>query len=394
MPKKSNTRRADGRIAVQVYLGRENGKRMYKTVYGKTQKEAEQKAADLKATLKKGIDLTESNTFSFWADRFLSVKKSSVSYAWHLCLQSRFEYLKSYFGNQSPEKIKLYDAQMFINEIAQCNPSTGKPSSKKTLTEYVSLLKQFYNYLIANRIVEYNPMQMLTVPKSAPQSKRNALTKDQRQWVINTPHRAQTAAMIMMFAGLRRGELNALQWDDIDFAHNTITVSKGYDFKANKVKSTKTEAGMRKIIIPDILSEYLRHTNKKSRLVVPNTKGDYMTESSWRRLWTGYMRTLNKKYGDFSDMHIKGNRESLPMVIDTFTPHCLRHTYCTLLFESGVDVVTAKELMGHTDIKTTLEIYTHLSREKAQKDIDKLNNFLTVENFNASQNASQIQKEC
>lgn len=381
MPKKSNTRRADGRIAVQVYLGRADGKRQYKTVYGKTQKEADQKAADLKATLQKGIDLTESNkTFSFWADRFLAVKKSSVSYAWHLCLQSRMDYLKSYFGNQSPEKIKLYDAQIFINEIAQCNPSTGNPSSKKTLVEYASLLKQFYNYLIANRIVEYNPMQMLSIPKNAKQNKRNALTKEQRQWVVNTPHRAQTAAMIMMFAGLRRGELNALLWSDIDFENKTITINKGYDFKANKIKETKTEAGTRKVIMPDILAEYLHSLKRNGTLVNPNTKGGYMTESSWRRLWTGYMRTLNKKYGDFSNFTIQDHRESLPIVIDTFTPHCLRHTYCTLLFESGVDVVTAKELMGHTDIKTTLEIYTHLSKEKAQKDINKLNDFLDSEN--------------
>ena len=49
------------------------------------------------------------------------------------------------------------------------------------------------------------------------------------------------------------------------------------------------------------------------------------------------------------------------MMIEPFTPHCLRHTYCTMLYEAGVDAVAAKELMGHADIKTTLGIYTHLS---------------------------------
>ena len=76
MPKKSNTRRSDGRIAVQVYIGSIDGKRKYKTVYGKTQKEAEQKAAELRAQLHRGVDLISTDrTFSFWAERFLKTKK-------------------------------------------------------------------------------------------------------------------------------------------------------------------------------------------------------------------------------------------------------------------------------------------------------------------------------
>lgn len=334
---------------------------------------------------------TEMTAFPNRTDRFLAVKESSVSYAWYLCIQARMEYLKSYFGDQSPEKIKLYDAQILINELARRNPTTGQPSSKKTLEEYASLIKQFYEYLVANRIVEYNPMQMLSIPKGAKQDKRNALSKEQRQWITDTPHRARTAAMIMMYAGLRRGELNALLWSDIDLDEKTITVNKSYNFKTNSLKGTKTEAGMRKVIMPNPLVEYLRRVKKTSLLVNPNTKGAYMTESSWRRLWTSYMRTLNKKYGDFTGIVFKSKRDALPIVIDTFTPHCLRHTYCTLLFEAGVDVVTAKELMGHTDIKTTLEIYTHLSAEKAQKDIDKLNDFLTSEKKECKSDASQMQ---
>ena len=64
------------------------------------------------------------------------------------------------------------------------------------------------------------------------------------------------------------------------------------------------------------------------------------------------------------------------MVIDTFTPHCLRHTYATMLYDAGVDVLTAKEFLGHSDIKTTLSIYTHLSAEKSKTDIGKLNQYL------------------
>lgn len=77
MPKKTNTRRADGRIVVQVYVGSVDGKRKYKSVYGKTQKEADQKAAELRAQLHRGVDLiSENRTFAFWANRFLISKKT------------------------------------------------------------------------------------------------------------------------------------------------------------------------------------------------------------------------------------------------------------------------------------------------------------------------------
>lgn len=87
MPKKRNTKRADGRIAVQVYLGRdENGKRKYKTVYGATQKEADEKALQVKLAMKKGIDVTsELDPFSKWAERWMSIKKTEVSHGRQLC---------------------------------------------------------------------------------------------------------------------------------------------------------------------------------------------------------------------------------------------------------------------------------------------------------------------
>jgi site-specific recombinase XerD len=68
------------------------------------------------------------------------------------------------------------------------------------------------------------------------------------------------------------------------------------------------------------------------------------------------------------------------MVIEPFTWHCLRHTYATILYDAGVDVLTAKDLLGHEDVKTTLGIYTHLSEEKKQNDISKLNSYLSNNN--------------
>ena len=98
MPKKTNTRRADGRIVVQVYVGSVDGKRKYKSVYGKTQKEADQKAAELRAQLHRGVDLiSENRTFAFWANRFLISKKNTVSASWYKCISQRLDLLRTAF---------------------------------------------------------------------------------------------------------------------------------------------------------------------------------------------------------------------------------------------------------------------------------------------------------
>lgn len=83
MAKRQNQRRKDGRVAVQVYLGRrEDGTREYRTVYGKTQKEADEKAARLKLDLKKGLDVSAArDTFGEWAERWASIKSQEVSAA-------------------------------------------------------------------------------------------------------------------------------------------------------------------------------------------------------------------------------------------------------------------------------------------------------------------------
>ena len=86
-------------------------------------------------------------------------------------------------------------------------------------------------------------------------------------------------------------------------------------------------------------------------------------------------------------------REPIKLTIPNITAHWLRHTYATILYMSGVDVLTAKEQLGHADIKTTLEIYTHLDKLYKRKNMQKLDDFLSGELTNANverQNSSCV----
>lgn len=376
MSRKNNVKTSKG-YRVRVYLGVIDGKPKYKSCFGKTQKEANEKADALRASLNKGIDVINNDaTFSSLLPLYLKIKKTTISDSEHRTLAYRLNYFNEYVAAYPVAKIKIHTLQQIIDNLAAYNQTTGKPSSKKTVRDYIIAINGFFEFLIDDRIIEFNPARNLTVPKvAAKQVDRRALTSEEQQWVREFKHRAQLPSMISMLCGLRKGELTALQWTDIDFKHNTISVNKSYDFKSHSIKEPKTKNGIRIVPMPSELAEYLKTVPRKNIYVITTTEGNMMSSSAWNRLYKYYMNALNREYGYFGNIH-NLNNQSLPMVIKPFTLHCLRHTYATILYDAGIGVVEAKKLLGHADIKTTLNIYTHLSKEKTDLSIEKLENYL------------------
>ena len=368
-------RQSDGRLRAKVAIG--DGK--FKYLSARSQKELDAKIAEVKIKLGKGLDvLSEKETFGKWSERWLKLKSAEISgkrYTSYVAAVKKFDDFK----NIEISRIKTVDIQEIIFDLA------AEGYAKQTLTMYRSTCSQIFKLAIENRAIEFNPAEYVKIPKSAPCETKRALTAEEQSWITDTPHRAQTAAMIMMYAGLRRGELIPLMWKDIDLNARTISVDKSVEMVNGKpaVKySTKTAAGMRTVRIPQKLVDYLGAVPRNSLLVCPNTKGGMLSETSWKRLWESYIGELNRKYGDFSCyLDIKKSTskyapQKLPIVIPQFTAHWLRHTYITMLYMAGVDVMTAKEQAGHADIKTTMEIYTHLDETHKLKQIDKLDEYL------------------
>lgn len=386
MPKKSNTRRADGRIAIQIYLGRVDGKIKVKTVYGKTQKEAEQKADALRLKLNKGIDITrDKDSFTLWANHWLSVKEVEVSTDQYNLLKARVNVFIEFIGGEKINEIQSIELQQILNSIAKQNPTTGKPSAKNTMRSYFQIINAIFENAIDNRIIDFNPARNLKIPNDAPQKQRRSLTQEERQRVIEFKHRAQPAAMLMMFSGLRRGEATALRWSDVDLENHRIIVSRSYNFKQREFKTPKN--GKSRIVsVPQILVDYLSSLERNSIYVLTSASGKLMSDTAWKRLFDSYIFDLNLEYGNFSKQHTKFEPHEIPMVIHPFTPHDLRHTFCTMMYEAGIDVLVAKEQMGHSDVKTTLSIYTHLDSLHKERDLQKMDDFLQD-----LQNSSHIQ---
>ncbi len=162
----------------------------------------------------------------------------------------------------------------------------------------------------------------------------------------------------MLYCGLRPGEVAALIWKDVDLAKRTIHVTRA--LKAdNTINLPKTSSGIRDVPIPDVLIPRLQEERKGPfELVCTNSYGNSYTESSIQAMWESFRNQLNIAAG----CKVFRNQVQPPYAISKdLTLYCYRHTYCTDLQAAGVPINVAKELMGHSSISVTAQIYTHKS---------------------------------
>lgn len=380
MPRMKNKTRNDGRLQSKVYIG--DGK--YKYVYAATQKELAEKVQEVKLKIGKGLDLTaEHDTFDAWGKRWLKKKSARVSVNWAKTLEINYRKLEMLFGAEVTH-LRRADLEDILDDLF----TDGY--SERVLKSVRDIASGIMEMCVENRVIEYNPFRAAEIPeRRKPENERRALTKEERSWIEDTPHRVQTAAMIMMYAGLRRGEMIPLLWSDIDLKSGTISVNKSVemiDGHPSIKPGGKTDSAVRTVYIPQKLIDYLSRVKRDSLLVVHMENGAMFTANAWRSMWSTYIKDLNLKYADFGKIVKNGKPMErpkskcrpggVPILIPEFTAHWLRHTFITMMYLSGVDVLTAAAQAGHSDPKITMDIYTHLDAEYKQRTMEKLDYYI------------------
>lgn len=386
MPRIKYKKRPDGRYQTKIYIGVEDGKPKYKYLYAATIAELERKAEELRYTHHKGGDILSGDLpFRTWAERFLRLKEGKVAHVYFTGIRSRVNFWCDSVGDMPISKITRSDLQIHLDRLAESAPGTGKPAAKKTLIDYRRTAAAIFDLAITDRALNYNPAEKLEVDRHAEKGERRALTAEEQRWILDTPHRAQTAAMIMMLAGLRRGELIPLEVRDVDFEHGTISVTRSVSMVNGRsvVKSGgKTPTAERTVTMPRQLITYLRpilEDRSPFDLVVTDTRGNMMSDTAWKRMWDTYLLDLNLKYGTFIQKPTsKYDPKGVPFVIPRLTPHMLRHTCATNMVLAGMDAISVQAQMGHKDIRTTLNIYTHVTAQHQQSQVDKLDAYLAA----------------
>ena len=171
-------------------------------------------------------------------------------------------------------------------------------------------------------------------------------------------HYAGPWVLLMLDCGLRRGETVAIGANDIK--DGLLRISRAVEYKTNSnqatIKEPKSESGVRFVPIP---AELVAQLNTKKRYFFLQKDGTMLTQTNLRRMWSSFHRACDRAAG----AKIYRNKIIEHAFAEDITPHYLRHTYCTNLYRQGVDLKTAQYLMGHADISTTANIYSHVTEE-------------------------------
>lgn len=357
-------------------------------VTGKTEKEALEKLADLKASLKRGEKVVGANStvdrwFSEWIDVYKRPSKMTQK-SLDTYIQKYNGYIKPKIGSMKLKDVREVHLQRILNEEA------GRSYSHVSKLRMV--MQGMFGKARKTRLIPYDPSEDLQLPEVT-KGKRRSITDEERRAILATAqhHRAGLWVLTILYAGLRPGETAALLWKDIDFDRNEIHVYKAIESGTGQFKDPKTDAGFRDIPIhQELRPRLLAAKGDPFEPVFTMTNGNRLTADGMQRLWKSFVRALDIEMG----ATVYRNKIIESKVAPDLTAYCLRHTFCTDLERAGVPINVAKELMGHSDISVTANIYTHKDADTLHSNIAKLSAWEKGSVENSVENVEPTKEKC
>ena len=193
------------------------------------------------------------------------------------------------------------------------------------------------------------------------------------------PEQIRVLFNLAIYGGLRKGELLALEWTDIDFDNDTVTVSKAVSVVAGQqiTKEPKTKTSRRTVAIPHFLTQRIKQL-KHDRLKYRLSLGDYWQGADWLFIQeNGKQMSYSTPYSAFQDTIARYNAgKEADKQLPAIPFHGLRHTSATLLIASKQDVRTVSSRLGHAQASTTMNIYAHALQETDRKAVNALERML------------------
>lgn len=338
------TKRKDGRYVKTITV---NGKRVYFYSVEPTQKKAEK---DIDRQMMEYKEQEEKGKlFSYVADLWdtqYRKKVSDINYRKNTA--AAYNRIVDWFGNIPIKSISVAEVNVFINSLI------SKGYYKKTVANHKSILNMIFQYAVLNRYIDANPTAEIRLPSNLPKKGREIPSTAEIKTVDMHCEGFDFLPYFLLYTGLRISEALAVQYEDIDFENKIITINKHLLHDGNRPvieNRTKTENSKRTVVLLERLADKIPK-NKKG-FVFCNEDGTPLTKRQLFCRWKNYQNKYKV----------------------TLTAHQLRHAYATMLFEAGVDIKDAQELMGHSDINLTRQIYTHIRETRKEETRKKLNDF-------------------
>lgn len=362
-----------------------NGKKVFKTFYGKSKSEAELKRNEFKQDLKNGMNvdaggLTLNTAFKDWI--FNVIMPSGIKTSTFETYESiyRLYVNDSEIGIKKIKDIKSHMIQTYLNKLFK----NGK--KYPIILKLTKLLKRFFNYEIETDVIIKNPCLSVKVPgqinylKEKNSNEVLVFTREERDIIIEylykTNSRIASIAYLGFSLGMREGEILALSWDDINQKSCVISIkrslryTKDFDELGNKIGGSmkltipKTMSSVREIEYTDSFKDMWKRAkdqnikdtrvgtsfNNKNNLVFTNALGDPIDKRYVIRQWKNVLGALELVYRPF---------------------HTTRHTFVTHMAIDGVPESITQSIIGHKKgSEVTHKIYTHINKESTKKVLE------------------------
>ncbi|MDR2650562.1 MAG: site-specific integrase [Clostridiales bacterium] len=369
-------RRPDGSWWARVTVGKDiNGKQKRKAFYGKTRREVQGKMASALSELNHGLFVEPSKiTVNEWLDIWLETYKTlSVKPTTLLIYMSRADnHIRPAIGHLKIQELRRDAIQSMINELS-------RRLAPETVKGVYITLHAALEQACQNNLISANFASSAVLPKAGKTRAQVFTTEEQHRFM----DAAKTSYMGEMFlldlgTGLRIGELISLTWNDIDFENSvlrvnrTLNIVKSVEGSGQKWLKTfgtpKTASSVRSIPLLPYMSELLKSVKKRqdergmkvryedNNLVFATRSGRPLDPRNMQRVFQAIL-----KRAGLSGFHI----------------HSLRHTFATRGLEQGIELRVLQELLGHSTIKITADLYTHVLPDMKKDSIMKLKNAIS-----------------
>lgn len=360
-------RREDGRWVARLSLGNDaDGKRIRKTVYGKTRAEAAEKLAAMIQQFKRsGKAIANKDSLGAYLDSWLSddVKLNKAPKTYEEYEAAVRLYIKPYVGHVKLVKLNGAALQRWQGKLSRDGHSDN------TRLKAIRVLRNALNKAVKLLLIPSNPMAAVSKPK-VHRKEVCPLEPEQCHALFEAckAHRLGDMIILAAMTGLRKGELLALDWSAVNLKEGVLVVRQSLEETNGKrrLKVPKTAAGRRVVTLGKVAVEALERRRDKAAheglrtdkgIVFPNLGGGFMFATNYRRnVWVKIRETAG-----------------LP---ESFVFHDLRHTQASLMLAAGVDLKVIQKRLGHRDFATTANLYSHLLQGAQAEAAEKLDAML------------------
>lgn len=339
-------KRKDGRFACR-----------YKDMwfYGSTSDEALKAREEYKRSEENGYSKSNTPVLEYaaqWLVLYRSNVKKHTFNAYQCSLEKVFDLIK-----------EMPISSVTVDDMARCIASLSNASHSE-ITRCVSLSRAVLDSAVENGLLKVNPARSkaIKIPKGKEKKGHRSIEEWERKLIIETPHSMRTFYMVMLYAGLRPGEALAINVKrDVDFESKVIHVREAIDLLSADtptISPGKNENAIRDVPLLPILEDTLKDI---PGLIVSSDDGTHINMREYVRYVKMYTVHLTHAINGVSRSPCKKPHEWKSI---TFTPYDMRHSFCTMCRDIGIDMKILMLWMGHSDYNMIMKIYDHITPKR------------------------------